>query len=250
MSWHSKWRALGPLGLGLLLGAFACSVDDRELTLDAASGGDGATSGSGVADAGSEAGGGSPVAPELPLLVDGCADLDTDGMSDCSMTLVYNAAFKTDVTGWEKVGDSKLEWSENNALDDQPSGSAMLNAEGTTDIDGSALFRASQCIAAGSSQLVIAYANAWVAKNTSPEEQAHAELQVSYFDAANCNGSATGYFVTPPSSVPDAWVTIHAGGVSGPATQSILVMLVGVKPYRTKSMSARFDNVMVKLKSP
>lgn len=270
MSRHWKWRALAPW---LVLSVCACSLDERELRHGGS--GQGATdqggapsagSGSGVPEGGegatpgqgassgttggvNDGGDGSTTPSHLPPLVGGCADLDTDGVGDCSVTLVRNPTFKTDVASWAKVGDSALDWNAKNALDDEPSGCAMLSAEGATDTDGAALFRASQCIAAGPGQLVVAYANAWVARNASPAVQAHAELQVSYFDAQDCTGSATGYFVTPPSTQAETWVTIHAGGVTGPNTKAVLVMLVGVKPYRTDNLSACFDNVMVKFKS-
>ena len=185
----------------------------------------------------------------LPPLVDGCADLDTDGVADCSVTLVKNAAFKSDIGSWTAVDDSRLAWDAKNALGDTPSGCALLTAEGTTDIDGSALFRASQCLPASAGQLVIAYANAWVAASEEVAAAAHAELEVSYFDAEDCAGKATGYFVTPPNAATGTWVTVQAGGVTGPATTSILVELVGVKPYRTGNLRACFDNVMVKTKA-
>lgn len=272
MSRQWKWRGLAPW---LVLGLAACSLDERRLKVGPGGGegaaeqggrpssgassglpegGEGATPSQG-ASAGSAGsvndGGDGPTTPShLPPLVGGCADLDTDGVGDCSVTLVENATFKTDVASWAKVGDSALEWNAKNALADTPSGCAMLSAQGTTDADGAALFRASQCISAEPGQLVIAYANAWVAKNASPAEQSQAELQVSYFDAPDCAGSATGYFVTPPSTAAETWVTVQAGGVTGPNTRAVLVMLVGVKPYRTDELSACFDNVMVKFKTP
>ena len=255
----------------LVMVALACSVDNRSLRLgtsagatgvgasDAAgthtgspSGGDAAAPArGGAAGAASEvnAAGESSTPPPLPPLVDGCADLDTDSVPDCSVTLVENAAFDRDVSGWSAVGTSSLAWADRNALADTPSGCALLSAEGRSDIDGTALFRASQCVRVPAGQLVIAYANARVEASAAGGDAAQAELQVSFFDREGCVDKSNGYFTTPPSTAVGEWVTIQAGGVSGSATKSALVELVGVKPYRADSLSACFDNVMLKAKA-
>ena len=142
-----------------------------------------------------------------------------------------------------------MAWDAKNALGDTPSGCALLSAQGHSDIDGGALFRASQCVGVPAGQLVIAYANARVEASTGGGDSAQAELEVSFFDGATCDGTATSYFSTPPSTAVGVWVTVQAGGVTGLATKSALVALVGVKPYRADSLSACFDNVMLKAKA-
>jgi hypothetical protein len=242
----------------LLLGisALACGVDDRMLRPSAGTdggttdGGDGASrphGGAGGAGSDMNAGGEAATPPSLPPLVDGCADLDTDGVADCSVTLVKNATFQSDTSGWTGVAGSSLAWDAKNAVGDDPSGCALLTAQGSTNIDGTSLFRASQCVPVTENQLMIAYANAWV-EASAVDDPARAALQVSYFAAEDCSGTATGYFVTPPSAAQGAWVTIQAGGVTDAGTQSVSVELVGVKPNRAESLNACFDNVMVKTK--
>jgi hypothetical protein len=242
----------------LSLSVLACSVDQRKLhqaagagaSDDRGDGGDASRAGQGGhSGTGPDAtGGGGSTPSTLPPLIDGCADLDTDGVADCSVTLARNAAFESDVDGWAAADGVALAWDPKNALGDEHSGSALLTAEGSTDIEGSALFRASQCLAASAGQLVIAYANAWVAgAEEEGDGAAHTELDVSYFESENCTGSATGYFATPRNMATGTWVTVQAGGVTAPATASILVELIGVKPHRTASLRAYFDNVMVKL---
>ena len=255
----------------LAIAALACSVDQRKLRLGTAAGttGVGASDSAGTHNGTPSGGGGAAPAhggasgaasdvnaagetstpSPLPPLVDGCADLDTDGVADCSVTLVENAAFASDVSGWSPVGTSSLAWAAGNALADTPSGCALLSAEGRSDIDGTALFRASQCVPVPAGQLVIAYANARVEASAAGGDTAQAELQVSFFDREGCVDKSSGYFTTPPSTAVGEWVTIQAGGVSGSATKSALVELVGVKPYRADSLSACFDNVMLKAKA-
>jgi hypothetical protein len=244
----------------------ACSVDHRHLRLGSAdkapgAGADDGAAGTtpatnspspdgGAAGASPEPGstGGSSTSPPLPPLVNGCADLDTDMVADCTVTLVKNPSFKSDVTDWTAVDTAKLAWDPRNALGDTPSGCALLTAQGTTDIDGSAPFRASQCVPAAPNQIIIAWANALIDSASGAAEPAQAELEVSFFDAEGCAGQATGEFSTPPSSA-SGWATIQAGRLSGPATSSASVALVGLKPNRAEALSVCFDNVMVKAKA-
>jgi hypothetical protein len=262
-------RQVGLASLGVWL--IACSLDQRNLQLDSAAGASTNGAGAGVDDGvagssgststpepdGGAAGEGQPVGagmagspstPALPPLVNGCADLDTDKVADCSVTLVKNPAFKSDVESWAAVDDAMLAWDAGNALGDTPSGCALLTASGTSDLDGSAFFRVAQCVAVPANQIVIAYANALVV-SASAKAPAQAELEVSFFDAEDCAGQATGQFFTPPSAA-SAWTTIQAGGVSGLATKSASVALVGIKPYRAEALGVCFDNVMLKTQAP
>jgi hypothetical protein len=257
---------LSVLGISLV----ACSVDQRALHTDSdddsPSAGQSSSPNPGAAGAASHGmaqneGGaagegqpqpsgraGSPPSPQLPPLVGGCADLDTDGVPDCSVTLVKNSAFESDVASWEAAAAASLEWNDENALADAPSGCALLSATGKSDIDGSSPFRASQCVAVPANHLVIAYANASVTSGDSADDGSQAQLEISFFDGADCQGAPNGNFFTPPSTA-SAWSTIQAGGVSGAATVSALVSLVGLKPYRAETLSVCFDNVMLKTKA-
>jgi hypothetical protein len=262
----------GQAALGAWL--IACSVDQRELRLGAGAGASAGTtshgasagvddgagaSGATTSKPGPEGGaageaepaqpssGGKTTAPMLPPLVDGCPDLDTDTVADCTVTLVKNPRFERDVESWSAVDDAMVTWDAENALSDTPSGCALLTASGTNDIDGSAFFRVSQCVAIPADQIVIAYANALVTTQ-SDGAPIQAELEVSFFDSEDCSGPATGQFFTPPSEA-GQWATIQAGGVSSLTTHSASVSLVGVKPYRAEALGICFDNVMLKAKA-
>jgi hypothetical protein len=225
--------------------ALHCAVDQRDLQLagqagatEVGSGGDG--SAGERHEAGSN--GGSPVQPDSPPLVDGCADLDTDGVSDCSVTLVDNATFESGVTGWKALDTASLTWNDRNALGDEPSGCALLRGSGIVDSDGSTLLSATQCVAVPAGKIIIAYANVRV---SAASGMGQAQVEVSFFSGDDCEGEPISYFSTPPSTAADTWVTIQAGGVSGAATKSALVALVGIKPNRAAALEACFDNVMV-----
>ena len=267
-----RTKLLAATGWLSMLGIWvvACSVDQRALHTesddDSPSAGESSTPNPGVAGSpghempqneGGAAGegqqqpssnAGSPTTPQLPPLVGGCADLDTDGVPDCSVTLVKNPTFGSDVTSWDAAAAASLEWNDENALADAPSGCARLIATGKSDIDGSSPFRASQCVAVPANHLIIAYANALVMSDEPADDGSQAQLEISFFDGDGCQGAQNGNFFTPPSAA-SAWSTIQAGGVSGPATTSVLVSLVGLKPYRAETLSVCFDNVMLKTKA-
>lgn len=255
----SRWAVLACLGIS------ACTLDTRTLHRDATTSagagrdpggagssatGSGASAGSGV-DASSGGTGttdpssnaGSGVSP-LPPLVDGCADLDSDGVADCKVTLAKNPSFETDVAEWKAVDGASLTWDSDNALADTPSGCARLRAGADSD----SIYRASQCVAVPADQIIIAYANARVDVASAGTQMVHAELEVSFFDDPDCGGKSTGYFATPPSEASKDWVIVQAGSPSGPKTAAVSLSLVGIRPDPTNQQSVCFDNVMVKAK--
>ncbi|HYQ18243.1 MAG TPA: hypothetical protein VEQ58_20855 [Polyangiaceae bacterium] len=230
------------LSLFFLL-SLGCSVDDRELHSDASHGGSGSDSmnGSQAGDDGpSPSGGGTAGTSSGSTLVDGCADLDTDGIGDCKATLVNNGAFHEDVSDWTASPGAELIWDEKNALDDLPSGSAKLQTTAS---------RASgtQCLSMQGARLVIAYANAFVEDDTALGQ---AELQVSFFDSENCSGAPSLTFETPRSSSSNAWTIVQAGQVSASTTNSASIELTALKPDSAQELDVYFDNVMLKTKAP
>jgi len=240
--------ARSSLPLTFVLGLLACSVDDRALSnhpgpVSAGGAGKSGASSTDSAGAGGDEGGAGDRGFSGEGLVDGCADLDTDGIADCEATLVENATFKSDVDGWTALGDAKLSWEPENALGDLPSGSAKLRA-------GLARASAYQCVPLEGKQLVIAYASAVVEPGDDPEEPPQALLEVTFFQGDGCSGMIDGYFETPPGSSSEAWSTIQAGNLSKDTTRSASVALVGIKPDSSSELGIYFDNVMLKAQAP
>jgi hypothetical protein len=245
--------ARGRGALAAMLALCACALDDRQLELapgedhsgasggeDPAAGGDGSAGEGGTAGTGGTGG--------TNGLVDGCADLDTDGVADCTTTLVKNPSFASDVTGWAPLTNATLTWDARNALEDLPSGSAKL---GTGPVPARApRVGATQCVAVAGSQLVIAYASAFVEAAGNAGDPSGAAIEVSFFESADCSGRVNGFFATPTSTFTGVWTTIQAGGLSKEATQSISVALVINKAALISQVSAYFDNVMIKAKPP
>lgn len=232
--------------LALLLGVAACAVDERTLekqppALPSGSGGTGSTGGTTSVPEGGAAG---DQGTDGEGLVEGCADLDTDGVPDCEVTLAQNPTFTSDVEGWKALGEAELNWQAENAFGDHPSGSAEL----TTDTEMRA--SAYQCVPLEGAALVIAYASTFVDPGDDAEQPSKAELEVTFFRGEGCSGASDGYFVTPPSTVTGAWTTVQAGNVSKDTTLSASIELVGLKSASAATLSIYFDNVMVKMQAP
>jgi len=238
----------------------ACSVDNRQLQLATGAGGagqSGASAEGGMgngATAGHGAGTGGDAGSEESTisLVDGCADLDTNQVPDCAETVVENSDFKVDVSKWQADDvDTSIEWDEQNAARDRPSGSALVASTGVIDAQavGVALRAAQQCVTIDGSKLVIVYANAFVEPDQ--DEQGRAEVDVTFYDSANCAGPLSTTFSTPQplDGGVGSWLTLKAGSVSSPSTHSAQVKLALLKPFRAATLRARFDNILVKVES-
>ena len=259
-----------------LLSFVGCPVDSRSLELAEVDGGQGGSSallpsggGPDSGHAGTSSGtpgldaspdqgegGAAGAADHAPVTVDGCLDLDGNGVSDCTETSVSNAEFASDVAEWTadaQTGDSfstTLAWDPKNAWGSEPSGSAKVTVSGALDFNGAALRAATQCLAVSPAQLLVVYANAQLDKHQDPAGSV--EIDVSFFDTADCSGLASRTFSTPPPQADgaDTWLTLHAGAPTGADTKSALIKLGVVKPFRVESLAARFDNVLVRVQSP
>jgi hypothetical protein len=256
-----------------------CSVDSRQLELapdesgdsgspSGVSGSDGnagagsgsagragslATGGSGGSSAGA-GGGAAGMGVDEPPIVDGCVDLDRNGIGDCKETLLKNADFSSDVADWTAEMDATLEWDEHDASGEEgTSGSALVSSVGVIDptSDNSVLRAASQCVAVGSMQLVTAYANTFV--EPGQDQTGRAQIVVFFFDGEGCTGAFTSSFTTPQPLGTDgvgAWLELKAGSVTSLSTKSMLVKLGLSRPSKAASFHARFDNVLVRAQPP
>jgi hypothetical protein len=228
-----------------------CSLDSRQLQYGADAGEQGGASSPAPPDTNRDQGeGGAAGQPDFgPPTIDGCLDLDEDRVADCHETLIQNATFKTDVDAWHADAEAELSWDERNAANDLPSGSARLNATGTAtpDAQGVAQRSASQCLEVTGRQLLTVYANALV--DSDQPSAGLAQVDVLFFDTANCAGAYLSNFSTPQplEALAGEWLALKAGAVSGPNTKSVLVRLVVSRPLDADSFQANFDNVLLKL---
>jgi hypothetical protein len=194
--------------------------------------------------------GGDVVQPPTIATVDGCADLNGDGVADCQQTLVANATFDSNVASWHADTGASLTWDPRDSLNAGTSGTALLSAaSGAFDAGGSSLVTASQCITVTGGQIVITYANVFIDKGQDSSGQA--AIDVDLFGAPGCAGTATSSFSTPmpENASPGVWLAEQAGLKSPNGTRSALVRLAIDKPFQADSYHARFDNILVYMRS-
>lgn len=244
--------ALGGPSLVVLAG---CSLDARQLHVDSGGGQAGAElqpllhAGVGGSSAGAPPA--EDAGSEQTPLIGGCPDLDGNFVADCSETLLRNGDFKLNVEDWTPEPGTHIAWDEDNAAADLPSGSALLTVTALPNTGvGAAPHLVKQCLALSGAQLVIVYANALTHDEQGTE--GYAEVDVSFFDTDACAGPSASSFKTPQpgDALPDEWLTLKGGAVSGESTRSVLVALRAFEPPDDSSFSARFDNVLLKKQPP
>lgn len=273
MSVSRHARRLSVLSMLALSLAAGCSLDQRRLSVSGSAGfwvilagtetgGDGSgssaagsgsggtnagssgTSPLGTADAGEAGTTGQVIEPDHDL-VEGCPDLDLNGVADCQETLAQNPRFAADASHWSATGDVLIEWSPINALTDEPSGSGRVSVHGALDMDGDVLRAATQCVPVGDAQELDVYASALV---KSGQGEGEASLGIFSFSTDDCSGSPLGLPLDVPTVGRDIWQTIGAHRALPPMTASVLVRLGVSKPFRSPRFDVYFDNVLLRLK--
>ncbi len=250
-----------------------CSLDDRALTLDdgfsgssnspnasgagnragaSASGDGGSRSPTAGSDAvgqagqaeqagqGGEAGQGEGGAATFP---DGCSDLDRNGISDCTESLLQNSAFTSDTTHWTSEIGATLSWDATDLLGDAGSGSALVTSSQVIDNPGDLVVSAFQCIPVHAGKLVSVWADAQI---DSRAANGQAEISFWFFPNADCPGDSPSIAATPATEDQIGRVVTLKGRAPVPDDMvAMRLRLSVVKPFRTPSVSVRFDNVLV-----
>ena len=166
-------------------------------------------------------------------------------------SLLANPDFDSNVDKWTAEAGASLTWDSGDALGKAGSGSALLStASDMVTTSGSGSVAASQCLSVTSGNIVAAYANAFVEADEG--SNGVASVEVYFFDAAGCAGTATTNFSTPQplAAAAGTWLTLKAGLPTGAATHSVQVRLTIAKQTQAASFRARFDNILVKQIAP
>jgi len=272
---RSEWQRRCALAALLVPITYSgCSVDERTLALNSSDAGAGAGAGAagrtagraGSPSAGDGAGGRSPVAgrgaggsagqPEqagqagqageadggAPSFPDGCADLDRNGKSDCTQTLLQNPAFATTVNQWTAEAGALLMWDPRDLMLNPDSGSARVTLSGAIDAAGNSQIAVYQCIKVSAASVLEIDANAVLDPGVAGGA---ALIGLWYYPVPDCPGGTSLFYETP--SLSDADTTLHLHGIAmvPPQMVSALVRLSVVKPFRAETFSVRFDNVLV-----
>jgi hypothetical protein len=198
----------------------------------------------GTGGGGSDAGGnGGTAAGNGPELVEGCVDLDGNGVGDCKETLLQNADFKSDVENWLVGASPQITWSELNPALDVPSGSAAVSfVSEASDEDGVIGAAAAQCLRVeGDAKLELA-GNAFIGPD---QGEGLATISAWSFETDDCSGARLDAFDLAHSQT-GLWLTLRGEPTLPPATRSLLVRLGVTKAVRAATFQVLFDNVLVR----
>ena len=240
--------------LALIWACCACTLDERKLVLSGAGGSTPLAAGAGAAQL--EAGGAAPgenagqggeageVAGGASGFVNSCADLDGNGVSDCSETLLENATFDANVTQWEAHPGATIAWDAKDLLGASASGSALVTASGSMDSDGYGIAVAEQCLSVRDGTVLQVFANA--AFDAGPVTGG-AEIGMWFFAGEACSGDTPNeVYETPKEFTAGKTLTLRGAKGVSPQIKSVRVRLGVIKPFRAESFTVRFDNILLR----
>jgi hypothetical protein len=174
---------------------------------------------------------------------DGCVDLDQNGVSDCTETMLDNSAFATDVSHWTAEANTTITWDAKDMLGSLQSGSALVTSSGTIDAPGDAFAAADQCVTVSEGQLIDIYANAEIAAGQAAGKTA---IGLWFFPADACPGdTASDVYETSEAFDTGQTITLRVTKLVQAQMRSMRVRLGVIKPFRAASFSVRFDNVLI-----
>jgi hypothetical protein len=233
----------------------ACSIDSRSLSMDPS----GAAASAGSAGNGPGSGGSSSTPPlevELPVCV-----YDEPVTADCK-TLVSNAGFAEDTSGWLPEDGISATWDEMNASATGGSGSiTVLNLRHGKSA-GYATGASLQCVPVTPGKYYDLAADVFIAEGQGlglAEDSAcsippcskdgyegEAHLSVYFSDSADCSPPTTGNIFSEAVSETGKWIHVEATGRAPERVRSMEVRLDTLKPFREYFFSALYDNVFVR----
>lgn len=246
---HARVKLAVSMVLPVVLSA--CSLDSRSLTMDPSS-----TPGSAGNAPGSGGSTFNPTDVELPLCV-----YDEPVTADCT-TLVSNAGFAADISGWVAEDGISTTWDAMNASTAGGSGSlTVLNLRHGRSM-GVASGASVQCVRVSAGKYYDLTADVFIAEGqgegldedgacpTPPcskggyEGQAH--LSVYFSDSTDCSPPTTGNIFSNKVAETGKWLHLEAMGRAPERAKSMEVRLDTQKPFREYFFSARYDNVFVR----
>jgi hypothetical protein len=247
-------------GAGALVGlaalfAVACGVDDRTLRGNAGSGGTalaphdvgGAAPTARPEDA---AAGGAAEAPDLPV-----CDYSGAPAAGCA-TMVQNAGFTSDTSGWSPDGGVYGIWRAADANSSKGSGSIDVLNLLTGEDAGVAPGAARQCLLVVPGRTYDLASDVFVEAGQGDGPMpggpyvGKAVLGAFFFDDDRCEGTSVGFFNAEEVTDSDQWRHVSASGRAPELARAISVRLNALKPIREYMFRATFDNVLVREREP
>lgn len=260
--WYSGNVRVGWVVIAVAGSVSACSVDDRQLSVKSSDLGSGApipfTDGGSGLDAGDAAppfggdggDGGSPgvslpdgATPPISDGGSGCAHVDAMGLPDCSQTLVTNADFNQNVSGWAPDPGSKATWTSLDSQNAKSSGSLLVENDNEEDLDGMTVEGVGQCIAVTPGTTYDFAASIVVPKG---QDYGSGQISAWFYDKPTCAGFVDQAYAVAGADSTAQWTAVSGSLIAPMTAQSVMVRLVAQKPFREPKFQAQFDAVRVR----
>lgn len=241
----------------------ACSVDNRQLSVKSSELGSGApipfADGGPSLDGGDAAppfgdgGGGDGGSPGVTLPDgatvstpdggSGCAHVDMTGLPDCSQTLVANADFNRNVSGWVPDLGSKATWNSHDSQNATGSGSLLVENDNMEDLDGMTVEGVGQCIPVTPGTTYDFAASIIVPKG---QDYGSGQISAWFYDMPSCAGFVDQAYAVAGADSTAQWTVVTGSLIAPPTAASVMVRLVAQKPFREPKFQAEFDAVRVR----
>lgn len=171
-----------------------------------------------------------------------CPDLDGNGVSDCDETVITNAAFDTDASGWTSETNVSLEWVANDAGGVSDSGS--LGVSNTLEVtqDGSLMVGAHQCQPVNGAT-VYDFRTQISVPDEAPDTSGG--FQITLFDGPKCTGNTLDTRSSESFTQGSAWKVAELTYLTPTVAKSVSLRLVSIKPFVQPPVTVLFDNVLM-----
>lgn len=175
-----------------------------------------------------------------------CGDIDHDGVDDCEQTLLRGSRFDADLTHWIAGPNLVQAWDARDARSMPSSGSILItNQVPVVAVDAWVMAGTEQCIPVTE---LLEYELAARVMIPNGQGLGEAGLNLSVFAGAGCSGVFLGGLTPGLTAERGGWVVVD-GQVEMPlAARSALVRLVTSKPFTQATLSAFFDDVLVRVR--
>ncbi len=261
--WYSGNVRVGWVAVVVACSISACSVDDRQLSVKSSDlgsgtpipftdGGPGLDGGDAALPFGGDGGGdgGSPgvTLPDGATLTppdggSGCAHVDNMGLRDCSQTLVANADFNRNVSGWVPDPGSKATWNSSDSQNAKTSGSLLVENDNEEDLDGMTVEGVGQCIAVTPGTTYDFAASIIVPKG---QDYGSGQISAWFYDKPSCAGFVDQAYAVAGADSTAQWTAVSGSLIAPMTAASVMVRLVAQKPFREPKVQAEFDAVRVR----
>jgi hypothetical protein len=171
-----------------------------------------------------------------------CPDLDGDGVGDCMETVITNAAFDSDTSGWSSDTNVSLIWIVEDAGGQTKSGSLGVTNTYEATQDGTLMVGARQCQPINGASVYDFFVQVSVPAEA-PDTRGG--FQIILFDGPKCTGNILDAR-TSNLTQGSAWQLAYLTYLTPTDSKSVAYRLVSVKPFVQPPVTVLFDNVLMR----